>query len=153
MDRTRVNAVAALPAGAQVLAQLHEVAAEAARAAGLAGALLELVRLRVSQLNGCAYCVNLHSAAARQLGEPNRRLDLLAAWRQASCFAPAERAALELAEAVTLVADGHVPDHTYRQVAQQLDDAQIAALTWVTAVVNAYNRLAVTGRVPPPTNS
>jgi AhpD family alkylhydroperoxidase len=135
-----------MPEAYQVLTALHETVAKAVVSAGLDDGFVELVRLRVSQINGCVLCTDLHSRLARSFGEPDERLDLLAVWPEAPCYSAAERAAFELAEAITLIAGDRVPDDTYRAVAAHLTERQIAVLTWVTAVVNAYNRLAVTSR-------
>ncbi|GAB3626045.1 alkylhydroperoxidase [Pandoraea terrae] len=117
---------------------------------GFPGGLLELVWLRASQLNGCAYCTDMHVADALKLGEAPRRLHLIAAWREANLYSPAERAALAWTEAVTNVQDGHVPDHVFEGLKPHFDERQIADLTYAIATINAWNRLAVAFRVPLP---
>ena len=105
----------------------------------------ELVSLRVSQINGCGFCVDAHTKEAAAAGEPAVRINLVAAWRHATVFTEAERAALALAEEGTRLADAHhgVSDETWAQVRKHYDDDQIAALVSLVALVNAANRLAV----------
>ncbi|AXX31135.1 carboxymuconolactone decarboxylase family protein [Actinosynnema pretiosum subsp. pretiosum] len=105
--------------------------------------LVELVRLRCSQVNGCAYCQRLHGARAVELGESAERIAALAGWRGSALFDPEERAALELAEAVTLVADGRVPEEVLDAAVAAHGVAGAQQLIWVSLVVNAFNRLAV----------
>src|SRR5437763_6946000 len=95
---------------------------------GLEPKLLELVKMRASQLNGCAYCIDMHTKDARALGETEQRLYALSAWREAPFFTPRERAALAFAEQVTLVADTHVPDAAYDEVGEQFSADEIAAM-------------------------
>lgn len=107
-----------------------------------------LVRLRVSQLNGCAYCLQSHTRAALDAGEHPDRLAVLRAWREAAFYTPAERGALALAEAVTLVSDGHGADPGDAEAAIDLSQDQIAAVAWISIVMNALNRIAITSRTP-----
>ncbi|MFF7374064.1 carboxymuconolactone decarboxylase family protein [Streptomyces massasporeus] len=111
--------------------------------------LLELVRIRASQINGCAFCLDLHTRDARGQGETEQRLHTLAAWRETPFFTERERAALALTEAVTLVHDGRVPDAVYAEAAEVFDENQIAALIWAATVINAYNRIAIATRMVP----
>jgi AhpD family alkylhydroperoxidase len=129
---------------------LHLSSAEAAEQAGLNPGLLELIRIRVSQINGCAFCLDLHTRDARTGGEEERRIYALNAWRESPFFTAEERAALGLAEAITLVHDGQVPDEAYRAAAAEFNESQIAALVWVSTVINAYNRTAISTRMVPP---
>lgn len=108
--------------------------------------LIELVRLRISQINGCAYCVDLHSTDARKAGEDERRLAALVVWRETTLFGERERAALEWAESVTRVADTHVPDEVWLHVKPYFTDSEIVDLTMVVNTVNAWNRLAIAFR-------
>lgn len=117
--------------------------------AGLEPRLLDLVRVRASQINGCGFCLDLHTRDALANGETQQRLHTLAAWRETGLFSDRERAALELAEAVTLVHDGHVPDRVYFRVSEHFRDAELAALVWVVVLVNAHNRVAIATRVTP----
>ncbi|UUO06678.1 carboxymuconolactone decarboxylase family protein [Blastopirellula sp. J2-11] len=105
--------------------------------------LMELVKLRVSQINGCAYCLNMHSTLLRKAGEPAHRIDLVAAWREAPCYSDRERAALAWAEAVTLLPQHQVTDELYDALAAQFDETEIVDLTAAIANINAWNRFAV----------
>lgn len=122
--------------------------ADGARQAGVPDTTLELVRLRASQINGCSGCVDLHSRALEQAGEPAARIHMVAAWRDASYFTDAERAALALAEAATRIADrpDPVPDSVWEEAAAHYDEAQLAALVVVIAAINAFNRVNVSTR-------
>lgn len=114
--------------------------------------LLELVRLRVSQLNGCAYCLDMHSRALRKEGETQQRIDLLPAWREVpTFFTDRERAALDWAEHVTLIATrGPVPDALYDAVAAVFEPQEIADLAAAVAQINSWNRMAIPFHVQPP---
>ena len=111
--------------------------------------LFELVKIRASQLNGCAYCLDMHTKDARLAGETEQRLYALSAWHETPFFTPRERAALEYTEAVTRVGDTHVPDDVYARVSKLFDEDEMVALTFAVVVINAWNRLAVSFRVPP----
>jgi AhpD family alkylhydroperoxidase len=128
---------------------LRGAAVSAARDAKVEPELLELVRIRASQINGCAFCLDMHTKDARAGGESEQRIYALNAWRETPFFSARERAALALTEAVTLVHDGHVPDEVYEEAAGVFDEAQIAALVWAATVINAYNRIAVATRMVP----
>jgi len=110
--------------------------------------LFELVKIRASQINGCAYCLDMHTKDARVAGETEQRIYALNAWRETPFFSDRERAALEWTEAVTRVADTHVPDEIYERVKTQFDEAELVALTFAIVVINSWNRLAVSFRVP-----
>ncbi|WP_327290851.1 carboxymuconolactone decarboxylase family protein [Streptomyces sp. NBC_01198] len=118
----------------------------AARDVSLEAPLLELVRARASQLNGCAYCVDTHTRDAREGGESERRLHALPVWRETPFFTARERAGLELTEAVTRLADGQVGDDVFARAAAQFDDKELAELIWAITVINAWNRLGATAR-------
>ncbi|MEU8801587.1 carboxymuconolactone decarboxylase family protein [Spirillospora sp. NPDC048819] len=110
----------------------------------------ELVKIRASQINGCAYCIDMHTKDAAQAGETSLRLNLVAAWREATVFTDAERAALELAEQGTRTADaaGGVTDEAWANAAKHYDDDQLAALVSVIALINAWNRMNVITQQP-----
>jgi AhpD family alkylhydroperoxidase len=131
------------------MGSLHAAAVSAAQDAKLEPELLELVRIRASQINGCAFCLDMHTRDARGQGETEQRLHTLAAWRETPFFTERERAALALTEAVTLVHDGRVPDAVYAEAAEVFDENQIAALVWAATVINAYNRIAIATRMVP----
>lgn len=105
--------------------------------------LRALIELRVSQINGCAYCVDLHASQAREEGESQQRLDCVAAWRECPFFDASERAAFAWAEAVTMLPDTHAPDTLYGELRNHFSDLQIVDLTLIIATMNAWNRLAV----------
>ncbi len=109
---------------------------------GLEKTLTELVKLRVSQINGCAYCVQLHLNVARKLAVPAAKLDLMAAWQEAGVFTPREKAALRWAEALTLMAGRGVPDAAYEEVSSKFNRSELAFLTAAVANINAWNRIA-----------
>jgi AhpD family alkylhydroperoxidase len=116
-------------------------------ASGLEPSLLELVKMRSSQLNGCAYCLDMHSKDARAAGETEQRLYLLDAWRETSLYSERERAALAWTEAVTFVADGHVPDDVYDEVSKHFSDDELVALTLEIVAINGWNRLNIAFRM------
>ncbi|MFD5480999.1 carboxymuconolactone decarboxylase family protein [Streptomyces hawaiiensis] len=131
------------------MGSLHAAAVSAAQEAKLEPELLELVRIRASQINGCAFCLDMHTRDARERGETEQRIHTLSAWRETPFFTERERAALALTEAVTLVHDGRVPDAVYAEAAGVFDENQIAALIWSATVINAYNRIAIATRMVP----
>ncbi len=118
------------------------------RGSGLEHSLLELVKVRVSQINGCAFCIDMHWKDARAAGETEQRLYSLDAWRESPFYTDRERAALEWTEAVTRIADTHVPDAAFEAVRQQFSESEIVALTFALVAINGWNRLAVSFRVP-----
>jgi AhpD family alkylhydroperoxidase len=119
------------------------------RQCGLEERLIELVKLRASQINGCANCVQLHANNLRKLGESEARLQLVVVWREASGFSAREQAALDWAEAVTLVASSHVPDAVFEAAKQAFSDKELVDLTVALVTINAHNRLAVAFRRVP----
>jgi AhpD family alkylhydroperoxidase len=118
----------------------------ASRQTTLETSLLELVRTRASQLNGCAYCVDLHTRDARTAGETEQRLYALPVWRETPLFSDRERAALELTEAATRLTEGGVSDEVFARATKHFDDVQLAELVWTITVINAWNRLGATAR-------
>ncbi|MEU7182403.1 MULTISPECIES: carboxymuconolactone decarboxylase family protein [Streptomyces] len=117
---------------------------------GLDPALVELVRIRASQLNRCGYCLNLHAQDALKAGETVERVYLLSAWEEAGAYyTPKEQAALALTEAVTVLTDGFVPDAVYQRAAEHFEDAELAHLIAVINTINAWNRFGVTTRRAP----
>ena len=127
------------------------VAAEAAiQKSGIEQGLLELVRLRASQINGCAFCINMHTEDARKRGETEQRIYLLNAWRESPLYTDRERAALAWTESVTLIAETHAPDDVYEQVRAQFSDAETVNLTMLIGAINAWNRLAIAFRAVHP---
>jgi len=121
----------------------------AVRRSGLERGLEELIKLRASQINGCAYCIDMHWKDARRHGETEQRLYGLSAWREAPYYTGRERAALELTEAVTLVADTHVPDAVVAAAEAQFTVEELPALLFTIVAINAWNRLAISARTEP----
>ncbi len=113
---------------------------------GLEPRLRELVRIHASTINGCAYCVDMHTKDARAGGETDERLSLLPVWRETTAFDPAERAALALTESVTLVHDGHVPREVFDEAARHFEPEPLAQLVALLVAINAWNRIGVTTR-------
>ncbi|MEU4525939.1 carboxymuconolactone decarboxylase family protein [Amycolatopsis sp. NPDC024027] len=118
----------------------------ASRKVSLEPALLELVRARASQLNGCAYCVDMHTKDARTGGETEQRLYALPVWRETPFFTDRERVALELTEAATRLVDGPVTDEVFGRAAAEFTEVELAELIWTITVINAWNRLGATAR-------
>ena len=140
MIRTRrVNAYASAPDAMDALLRLHKTI----EGSGLENSLINLVKVRASQINRCAFCIDLHTRHARAAGETERRLYLLSAWRESSVFDEEERAALGWTEALTRIADDHAKDDLFKALRKHFADAEIAYLTALIGLINAWNRLAV----------
>ena len=120
---------------------------------GLDAKLRELIKIRASQINGCAFCLAMHTRDARKIGETDERMHLLAAWREAPVYSARERAALAWVEAITLVTQGHVPDEAFEAVRKQFSEKEIVDLTAAAVAINIWNRLAIAFRVPPQVDS
>jgi AhpD family alkylhydroperoxidase len=116
---------------------------------GLDHKLLHLLKLRASQINGCAFCIDMHSKDARALGETEQRLYELDAWRETPFYTDKERAALAWMEAVTLVSQTHVPDSVFEEVRKHFSDKEIVDLTYLASTINGWNRLAISLRAVP----
>jgi len=129
-----------------MLALEHYIAA-----CGLDHAFVHLLKLRASQINGCAFCIDMHSIDARAAGETEQRLYALDAWRETPFFTARERAGLAWIEAVTLVSQTHVPDAVYEEARQHYSEKEIFDLTVIASTINAWNRIAVAARTPPGT--
>jgi AhpD family alkylhydroperoxidase len=136
------------PKAYHALVQTSEAVRTAAAEAGLDRTLVELVNLRVSQINGCAYCLQVHTRAALRAGETPQRLGVLAAWRDTELFTDGERAALALAEATTAAADGAAQDAAYAAAREVLTEDQTAAIIWVAVTINAFNRVSIMSAHP-----
>lgn len=124
----------------EIRAQAHEI--------GLEDALLELVNIRASQLNECAYCLDLHTHRALKAGETAQRLAVLPGWRHTDLFTARERAALDLTEAVTLVAEKHPDDADYARATTALSDDETALVIWAAITINAFNRVSILSHHP-----
>ena len=114
-----------------------------ARASGIDRKLLHLVKVRVSQINGCAYCIDMHTKDARAEGETEQRLYGLSAWKETPFFTPRERAALEWAETLTLISSHHVPDDLYGRTSEHFKEAELVGLTLAVVAINGWNRVAI----------
>jgi AhpD family alkylhydroperoxidase len=134
------------PAFSRAMGRLDKAATEELDKVDFDPRLRELVRIRASQLNGCAYCIDMHSKDARAIGETEQRLYALPAWKETPFFTDRERAALAFAEAVTLVAEDHVPSEAYEAVAEHFTPDEIAALVSLLVAINAWNAISVSTR-------
>jgi AhpD family alkylhydroperoxidase len=141
----RLNAEKIAPDAMKVMKELEGYVQNS----GLEPDLLELIRTRASQINGCAYCLNLHTHAARAKGETEARLYLLNAWRESPVYNDRERAALAWTEAVTMISETHAPDETYAEMSRHFSEAELVNLTVAVVVINAWNRLAISFRASP----
>ena len=141
----RMNFRKASPQGAKALSELHGFV----HRCGLEHTLLELVKLRASQINGCAHCIDMHTKELRAAGESEQRLYLLNAWRESPFYSARERAALAWTEALTLITQGHVPDAVYEQARDEFDEQELANLTLAIVAINGANRLNIAFRTVP----
>jgi AhpD family alkylhydroperoxidase len=141
----RVNVAKAAPVAYKAMAAL----AQTVEQSGLEHSLLQLVKMRASQINGCAFCLAMHSADARKAGETEARLYLLNAWRETPVYSERERAALAWTEALTLISEGHAPDEVYEEVRRQFSDEELGNLTMAVVAINGWNRIAISSRLIP----
>jgi AhpD family alkylhydroperoxidase len=141
----RLNGRKANPEAYQMMFELEKFIARS----GLDPKLYELIKIRVSQLNGCAFCLNMHTKEARKLGETEERIYLLPAWREAPYYTDKERAVLALTEAVTLISERGVPEDLYKEVRKYFDEKEYMTLIMAINTINAWNRIAIaTGMTP-----
>jgi AhpD family alkylhydroperoxidase len=143
----RLSYAKGFPEGIQAILNLEKVI----RAGGLEPGLYELVKIRASQMNGCAYCLDMHTKDARAAGETEQRIYALSAWHETPFFTPRERAALAWTEALTNIQEGHAPDEVYEQVRREFDEAELVKLTLAITQINTWNRIAIAFRVEPGT--
>ncbi len=141
----RLNAAQAAPEAIQAMRALSNYS----KNAGLGPTLIELINMRVSQINGCAFCLNMHYTDARKNGETEARLNMLPAWREAPLYSERERAALAWAEALTRIGPEAAPDELYAEVRRHFSDEEMVKLSLAIAVINSWNRLMIGFRVPP----
>lgn len=139
---TRLNYTKAVPGAYRAMSQLEHYV----KNCGLETSLIELVKIRASQINGCAYCINMHTKNAREAGESEQRIYLLSVWREAPFYSERERAALEWTEALTLIANDHAPDEIYQHVKLHFTDEELVNLSLAITTINAWNRLALSFR-------
>ncbi|WP_369722135.1 carboxymuconolactone decarboxylase family protein [Bradyrhizobium sp. LLZ17] len=144
--KPRLNFFQAAPESIKALSDLENQI----QSSGLEQSLIELVRTRASQINGCAFCINMHTQDARKRGETEQRLYLLNAWREAPLYTDRERAALAWTETVTLISKTHAPDDAYDELRKHFSEAEAVNLTMLIGTINAWNRLAIAFRAVPP---
>lgn len=118
------------------------------RNSGLDKKLYELIKTRASQINGCAYCLNMHTRDALKIGETTQRLFVLDAWRESGLFSDKEKAALALTESMTLISEGGVPDEIFNEAKKQFTDKELAAVMMAVIAINGWNRIAITSHTP-----
>ena len=140
----RLNFFKAAPGAYEAMSTLEKYISNS----GLEHNLLHMIKLRTSQINGCAYCLDMHWKDARAAGETEQRLYGLDAWEEAPYYTDRERAALKWTEAVTKIGEGHVPDELFAKVRMHFDEKELADLTWAIAAINAWNRMAIAFRSP-----
>ena len=145
--KSRIDVMKVSPRAVQAVLGLQKYVNET----GLERSLLELVKMRASQINGCAYCLDMHSKDARAAGETEQRLYLLNAWREAPFYTDRERAALEWTESLTLVSETHVPDEVYQKAREHFSEAELVDLAIAVVAINTWNRLSIAFRAEPGT--
>lgn len=145
----RIEFFSATPQGLQQMLNLEQYIGSCAERGSLNNTLITLIKLRVSQINGCAYCIDMHTKEAKAAGETEQRLHLLCAWRETSFYSEQERAALAWAEANTLIAGNDIDDNLYQATQQQFSESQLVDLTLVICTINSWNRLAISFRSEP----
>jgi len=138
----RLDYQQASPHGVQAMLQLER----AVRDSGLEPKILELIKTRASQMNGCAYCIDMHTKDARAGGETEQRLYGLTAWRESPFFTPRERAALGWTEAITNIQEGHATQAAYDEARKEFDEAELVKLTFAITTINSWNRIAIAFR-------
>jgi AhpD family alkylhydroperoxidase len=142
----RYNFYKSAPGGTKLMLDMEKYLHEC----GIEESLIHLVKMRASQINGCAFCLDMHSRDARKKGETEQRLYVLDAWRETELFTPRERAALAWTEALTLISQTHAPDAVYSEVSAQFSGPELANLTLLIATINTWNRIAISTRMPIP---
>jgi AhpD family alkylhydroperoxidase len=142
---SRLNYTKLAPGGVQAMYKMHKYVEDS----GLERSLLELVKTRASQINGCAYCIDMHTKDARALGESEQRLYQLNAWHEAPFYTERERAALAWTEAVTLISESHASDKDYAAAREQFSEQELVNLTMAIVSINGWNRLAISFRAVP----
>jgi len=138
----RLDPYKLFPKGIQAMLKLEE----AVKTSGIEHSLFELVKTRASIINGCAYCIDMHTKDARKSGESEARLYLLGAWHESPLYTPRERAALAWTDALTLIAETHAPDEDYEELQRHFSPEEISQLTLLIATINAWNRIAISAR-------
>jgi AhpD family alkylhydroperoxidase len=147
--KPRLNPFAAAPAAMQAWFDFGKAVLQC----GLEESLMELVKIRASQINGCAFCLDMHSKDARKNGETEQRLYLLDAWEESPLYSPRERTALAWTEALTRIAETHAPDDVYEEVRRHFSEAETVNLTTLIGLINLWNRIAIGFRSQHPVDS
>jgi AhpD family alkylhydroperoxidase len=142
---TRIDYYKVFPEGISTMIKLEELV----NSFGLEKSLIDIVKIRASQINGCAFCVDMHCTEARKAGESERRINALAVWQESTFFTQRERAALAWTEAVTLLPQTHAPDDIYQEVLKSYNEKEMVNLTMAIIMINSWNRLAVSFREIP----
>lgn len=145
MMKQRLNYAQQAPGGMKAMLDMEKFV----KSSGLDLTIFELIKTRASQINGCAYCLDMHTKDARKAGETEQRLYALSAWRETPFYTEKERAALAWTEALTLIAENDVPESLYEQVKNYFDEKELAALTMAIVAINGWNRLAIAFRTIP----
>ena len=148
MMQPRLDAHKAAPAAYKAMLNLEFYVG---KSSGLEPSLLELVRLRASQINGCAFCIDMHTKDARAAGETEQRLYALSVWRETPFYTDRERAAMAWTEAITLIGEGHASDEVYEEVRQRFTEEELVNLTLAIVAINGWNRLSIAFRALPGT--
>lgn len=148
MMQARFNHRAANPEALQTMLKLENFVNES----GLDKKLIELIKIRASQINGCAFCMDMHTQDARKLGETEQRIYLLSLWRESAVYTEAERAVLALTEAVTVITANGVSEELYQQVREHFDEKQYVALIMAINTINSWNRIAISTGMSAPYN-
>lgn len=147
MEKERFNPFKSAPGAYKAMEDLEKYL----HGCGLEASLLHLVKMRASQINGCAFCLDMHSKDLRAVGETEQRIYTLEAWRECPWYSDRERAALAWTEALTLVTDGHVPDEVYEQARKHFTEKELSDLTFDIAAINVWNRVSIASRHTPGT--
>jgi AhpD family alkylhydroperoxidase len=145
----RIDVTKVSPAAHKAVAALQTYVDQS----GLDAKLRDLIKIRASQINGCAFCLAMHTRDARKVGETDERMHLLSAWRDAQIYSSRERAALAWIEAITLVTKDHVPDEVFDEVRKHFSEKEIIDLTAAAAAINTWNRISIAFRIPPQVDS
>lgn len=143
--KQRINIIREVPEAYQAMRALENYMT----ASGLDRKLYELIKIRASQINGCAYCLHMHTREARKLGETEKRIYLLSAWRDTDLYSEKERAALALTESVTLIARDGVPDEVYQEAGRHFDPKELAAVIMAVVTINGWNRIQIASLAAP----
>lgn len=144
----RVNLGKSSPEMYKKIVELDQLVSADLKKSGFDEGFCHLLKLRASQINGCAFCMKMHASDAIKVGESVERLAVLSAWRETEYFSSYERAALDLIEAITNISDGQIPDEIYSKASSELTTIQISSIEWAGVLINGWNRIAIASRYP-----